>query len=114
MTNAQGDGKLVRDRIPEIIREAGGSPESSVLSEEAYRPALRAKLAEEVEELLGATSLERVEEELADAVEVLMALATLDGIGWGAVEARRLSKRAERGGFDGRVWLARRPDGKWG
>ncbi|HET9059947.1 MAG TPA: nucleoside triphosphate pyrophosphohydrolase [Acidimicrobiales bacterium] len=111
MTDRQGDGKLVRDLIPEVIRAAGGNPEASVLSEEAYRRALRAKLVEEVDELLAAGTLEGVEEELADAAEVLMALAALDSIEWGTVEARRVSKRTERGGFDGRVWLARRPDG---
>ncbi len=114
VTDGQGNGKLVRDLIPEVIRAAGGNPRASVLPEEAYRPALRAKLLEEVDELLKAEPAERTEEELADAVEVLMALAALDSIEWGAVEARRVAKRTERGGFEGRVWLARGPDGTWG
>lgn len=58
MTAGQGNGKLVRDLIPEVVRAAGGSPEASVLPEEAYRPALRAKLLEEVDELLKAESAE--------------------------------------------------------
>ena len=58
MTAGQGNGKLVRDLIPEVVRAAGGSPEASVLPEEAYRPALRAKFLEEVDELLKADSAE--------------------------------------------------------
>lgn len=44
----------MRDGIPQIIRDQGGDPVTKVLSESDYRPALRAKLQEEVDELLAA------------------------------------------------------------
>src|SRR5262245_63287046 len=40
-------GKLVRDRIPEIIRSEGGSARTRALGDEAYRAALLDKLLEE-------------------------------------------------------------------
>ncbi|TAE56625.1 MAG: hypothetical protein EAZ88_03705 [Oscillatoriales cyanobacterium] len=43
--------KLVRDRIPDIIRESGNECETAVLSDEEYRQALRQKLIEEAAEV---------------------------------------------------------------
>jgi predicted house-cleaning noncanonical NTP pyrophosphatase (MazG superfamily) len=43
-------GKLVRDRIPEIIRADGCIPVTRVLDEPEYRTALLAKLVEEARE----------------------------------------------------------------
>ncbi len=70
--------KLVRDRIPQIIRDGGGQPLVRVADGEEYRALLRAKLVEEVQEFLASDD----PEELADVLEVLHALASdlgLDG-----------------------------------
>ena len=104
MGRPRPNGKLVRDRIPEIIREAGGDPVTVVLSPEEYPSALMAKLTEEVDELLGAQG-DHVAEELADVLEVLTAIAALNGMDWRSVDELRVDKRAARGGFEGRVWL---------
>ena len=45
--------KLVRDRIPEIIRKSGNECEFVILSEAEYRQALRQKLIEEAGEAAG-------------------------------------------------------------
>ncbi|MFE7271919.1 nucleoside triphosphate pyrophosphohydrolase [Streptomyces sp. NPDC057623] len=51
--NRQGEqGKLVRDRIPQIIREGGAEPVTYVAGPEDYRSRLRDKLREEVAEFL--------------------------------------------------------------
>jgi len=97
------NGKLIRDRIPEIIREAGGDPRTRTLDDEAFREALCAKLAEETNEFLEA----RTAEELADVLEVVYALAEQAGLTPDALEAIRLEKRAARGGFDRRLFLER-------
>ena len=94
-------GKLVRDRIPEIIRDQGGSPRTRRLDDTAYREALCSKLDEETREFLS----ERAPEELADILEVVYALAVDAGLTKDALEAIRLKKRAERGGFDRRLFL---------
>lgn len=98
-------GKLVRDRIPELIRESGRTPHVVTLSTSAYRSALLDKLHEEAAELSAAQTTESVLEEAADVLEVIAAIAvehgaTLDTIG----EAAR-TKREKRGGFAMRLWL---------
>jgi predicted house-cleaning noncanonical NTP pyrophosphatase (MazG superfamily) len=104
MIQQQRSGKLVRDRIPDIIRANGGDSHTTVLDDREYTLALQAKVHEEIEELLASPADKRTEE-LADIVEVLYALAEHYGLDWDAVEIVRLRKKHERGGFEGRVWL---------
>ncbi|MFI6295907.1 nucleoside triphosphate pyrophosphohydrolase [Nonomuraea sp. NPDC050790] len=98
-------GKLVRDNIPEIIRRGGGEPDVRVLGVAEYRGALLAKLFEEATELREAPA-DEVAGEIADVYEVLRAIAAVDGLEWDAVEKVADGKRAERGGFRDRLYLA--------
>lgn len=93
--------KLVRDRIPEIIVSAGKTCTTRTLSDAEYLAALDAKLAEELAEYLADGSME----ELADLLEVMMAVATARGHDFTEVEALRHKKAEERGGFGKRIWL---------
>ncbi|WP_079126065.1 nucleoside triphosphate pyrophosphohydrolase [Streptomyces sp. ERV7] len=95
-------GKLVRDRIPEIIRSGGAQPETYTACPEEYRQRLRAKLQEEVAEFLAAEE-PKMPEELADVLEVVRALASDLGLPPERLEAIRAQKAAERGGFGGRI-----------
>ncbi|WP_031168045.1 nucleoside triphosphate pyrophosphohydrolase [Streptosporangium roseum] len=97
-------GKLVRDRIPEIIRAHGTEPVVTVLGEADYREALLEKLFEESAELRGAAVTE-VAEEIADVLEVLRAIAKVHGHEWADIEKVAEAKRAERGAFLERVYL---------
>jgi predicted house-cleaning noncanonical NTP pyrophosphatase (MazG superfamily) len=97
-------GKLVRDRIPEIIRSTGRTPEVQVLQGDELVAALMSKLEEETAELRTAQRAERVEE-LADILEVVHALAGRFGIDVAGLQRAADAKRAERGGFDGGIWL---------
>ncbi|WP_207400825.1 nucleoside triphosphate pyrophosphohydrolase [Actinomadura roseirufa] len=97
-------GKLVRDRIPEIIEASGRRATVRVLTEAELIPALMAKLAEETEELRRAEPDHRLEE-LADIHEVLAALTEALGISDEQVQEAAAHKRAERGGFSHRLWL---------
>ncbi|MEO3945304.1 nucleoside triphosphate pyrophosphohydrolase [Gorillibacterium sp. CAU 1737] len=63
--------KLVRDGIPEIIRESGRVCRTRVLEEAEYRDQLNAKLREEGEEYFAAESRDEAWEELADMLEVI-------------------------------------------
>lgn len=91
--------KLVRDKIPEIIRADGREPRISILGQDKIEGALEAKLIEEVEEFLNAQGNDEKILELADIYEVLRALAQQNG----ATDAELLqvaeTKRTERGGF---------------
>jgi predicted house-cleaning noncanonical NTP pyrophosphatase (MazG superfamily)/8-oxo-dGTP pyrophosphatase MutT (NUDIX family) len=93
--------KLVRDRIPEIIESAGGSPRTRIAQDGEYLAFLRAKLYEEAGEYVSG----RDPAELADLLEVVRALAAAHGIGPAELERMRAAKAAERGGFTGRIVL---------
>lgn len=97
-------GKLVRDRIPEIIETDGRVPLCRTLNEEEYGAALLAKLREEVTELAGAEPADRLAE-AADVYEVLLALMAHAGHSPEDLVRAAERKRVERGGFSGRVWL---------
>lgn len=64
-------GKLVRDRIPEIMRAAGLSPQFRTLEQDERLSWLIAKLHEETHELAAEPNLE----ECADVLEVILAIA---------------------------------------
>ncbi|MER5582233.1 nucleoside triphosphate pyrophosphohydrolase [Streptomyces asoensis] len=101
-------GKLVRDRIPEIIREHGAEPVTYTADAEEYRNRLRDKLVEEVAEFLEADD-STAPEELADVLEVVHALASVLGVDVGQLEKIRENKASERGGFAERiVWTGNR------
>ncbi|NED01075.1 nucleoside triphosphate pyrophosphohydrolase [Streptomyces sp. SID6648] len=94
--------KLVRDRVPEIIRAAAIKPIIYIAGPEEYRSRLRDKLGEEVAEFLSADDAAAVEE-LADVLEVVYALAEDLGVDSTELEEVRRSKARERGGFANRV-----------
>ncbi|MBI1759042.1 MAG: nucleoside triphosphate pyrophosphohydrolase [Actinobacteria bacterium] len=91
--------KLVRDKIPQIIRDTGVEPVTRVADAGEYRSLLRAKLVEEVDEFLAADD----PGELADVLEVLLALASDLGVDRDQLEKLRAAKAFERGGFGDRI-----------
>lgn len=93
--------KLVRDRIPEIIQGSGKACSTRILTQDEYVAALDAKLQEELNEYQADKSME----ELADLLEVMMAVAEARGHTFAEVEAIRQQKAAKRGGFRERIWL---------
>ncbi len=96
--------KLIRDRLPEIMRAQGLGVFDRRLDDAAYVASLKAKLAEEAAEAASAATRAELVEELADVAEVLVALRTAAGIDASEVEQARLAKRTERGGFDERIY----------
>jgi predicted house-cleaning noncanonical NTP pyrophosphatase (MazG superfamily) len=100
-------GKLVRDKIPQIIRSKGLEPVIYMASSEEYGTRLRDKLREEVEEFIAS---DNDPEELADVLEVLCALAERAGTDRAQLEKLRMAKAEERGGFADRViWSGNQP-----
>lgn len=96
--------KLVRDRIPEIIRQSGNQCEVVTMSEADLTQALREKLLEEAGEV-AAASPENLVSELADLQEVIDSLLAVYAIDREAVLTEQKRKRVERGGFDQRLRL---------
>ena len=98
--------KLVRDRIPEIIRQSGINCEIAVLSDAEYRIALRLKLIEEATEVAEANENELVTE-LADLYEVIDALMASYGISGDRILNAQAKRRETRGGFTEKIMLLR-------
>ena len=93
--------KLVRDKIPQIIEAGGNTCTTQILSQESYLKMLDEKLTEELNEYLESKS----PEELADLLEVMMAVAKARGYAWQEIENIRLAKLEKRGGFEKRILL---------
>ena len=98
------NGKLVRDEIPAIIRNSGTEPEFFHLEPADIAQALRLKLLEEAHELAEAQASE-VLDELADVLEVLLAISDCEAVTWDEVVEHASKKRQARGGFRNGVWL---------
>ena len=98
--------KLIRDRIPEIIRRNGHVCELEIMSAEEYGQALREKLIEEAMEAASASGYDLLTE-LADLYEVMNALMKINHIDFAQVRTIQEQRRAERGGFEQRIRLLR-------
>lgn len=96
--------KLVRDGIPQIIRESGAEPHVRVLPPDDFITAAIDKIVEEAVELKSAQGDDRLHE-LADLWEVLSSVAIAMGWTMSDVEAAADVKRSTRGGFEERIWL---------
>lgn len=96
--------KLVRDKVPQLIRESGRVWATATMEWQDYIGALGAKLVEEAQEAAGQTG-DALIGELADLYEVIDSLLAAHGISAETVLEAQRQKRAERGGFGGRICL---------
>jgi len=93
--------KLVRDKIPEIIKNKGAVPIAHIADDEEYWQKLKEKLQEEVDEFLKDSN----EEELADILEVIYAICDFKNFDKEKLELLRKKKTEERGGFKDKIIL---------
>lgn len=103
-TEKEFHNKLVRDKIPQIIEEAGHEYEIRILSEEEFKEKVREKLVEEAKELLNAENDELVNE-LADVLQLIESIAEIEGIEIKDVVEKRKKKEEKRGSFRKRIFL---------
>ncbi len=96
MTN----GKLIRDKIPEIIIADGKKPITRILEDSEYLEELDKKLNEEVAEYQADKSVE----EMADILEVLFAICQARGHSVEELMEVRDTKREKRGGFERKIF----------
>jgi predicted house-cleaning noncanonical NTP pyrophosphatase (MazG superfamily) len=94
--------KLVRGKIPEIIRADGHEAITHIVPESEQLPVVLDKNSEEAEEVresggdLG---------ELADNLATLKAVARAKGYTWEQVEQAEIEKAESRGGFEEWIFL---------
>lgn len=93
-------GKLVRDKIPQIIEAAGKTPITRILSHQEYLEELDKKLNEEIAEYQADKSIE----EMADVLEVLLAICQARGHSVEELMKVREEKREARGGFEQKIF----------
>jgi predicted house-cleaning noncanonical NTP pyrophosphatase (MazG superfamily) len=91
--------KLVRDRVPDLIRRGGESVTTVELRGDALIAALRRKLVEEAYEALDAPSGGELIGELADVLEVIRAISQHLHVTPAELHAERVEKYKKRGGF---------------
>ncbi|WP_048168896.1 nucleoside triphosphate pyrophosphohydrolase [Methanosarcina sp. 2.H.A.1B.4] len=100
-SSAENRPKAVRDRIPEIIRNSGRECAAKELSDPEFLVELGRKLGEELAEYLESKELE----ELVDLLEIIYRIAELQGSSKESLEALRLQKKLETGGFEKNLLL---------
>jgi predicted house-cleaning noncanonical NTP pyrophosphatase (MazG superfamily) len=96
--------KLIRDRIPEIIRADGRECGLEIMEEDEYKQALLQKVVEEAQEVLDAP-LDKLIMELADLYEVIDTVMVAYDIDKQNVIDLQAKRREERGGFSDRLRL---------
>ena len=97
--------KLVRDNIPNIIKENGEEPIYHILNDEEYWNALLKKDTEELEEVKEAESKDEILKELGDKLELIRAMAEYLGFTLEDVIKQADKKRQTNGGFQKRLFL---------
>lgn len=93
--------KLVRDNIPDIIKNNHQSAVTEILSEGDYKVCLENKLREETQEYLESGEAA----ELADILEVVEALGKLQKLSLDDLMTIKREKQMKNGAFDKRIFL---------
>ena len=101
--------KLVRDKIPEIIKNKNQTCEIKIIQNDSeYLSALHEKLLEEVNEFIEASvknDRSQEVEEMADILEVIEAIYALKKYDAELIQEKKQKKKLERGGFKKRIVL---------
>lgn len=93
--------KLIRDKIPEIIKATGKSVVIEFLDNDRFKEYLKMKLEEELKEYQESDNVE----ELADLIEVIYALLDTKNISREEFEKIRTDKIEKRGRFKNQLLL---------
>jgi predicted house-cleaning noncanonical NTP pyrophosphatase (MazG superfamily) len=93
--------KLIRDKVPEIIKKTGKICHTIKLSDKGFKDALIEKLKEEVKEFEKEKNIEK----LADIIEVIYSITDSFDFDSKEVYNVREQKRLKNGGFKNKVFL---------
>jgi len=103
--------KLVRDNIPQIIKDKTGTePEVKILeNDEEFLKYLLKKLVEEAKELEQSTEVGNTEEELADVLEIIETILKLKNWTMADIAKIQTEKRTNNGGFEKKILMLKKP-----
>lgn len=93
--------KLVRDRIPEIIKNDGNEPVTRIMEKDEYKQSLFKKLFEEINEFTEDESIE----ELCDVLEVIDALKKVLCYSDEEISKIKDKKQSTNGAFNDMIFL---------
>lgn len=93
--------KLVRDKIPDIIKTQGETPIIKILNDKEYIEELNKKLIEETNEYQQTKEIE----ELADILEVIYSISEARGYSQNDLLEIYQQKHEKRGGFSKKIFL---------
>jgi predicted house-cleaning noncanonical NTP pyrophosphatase (MazG superfamily) len=93
--------KLVRDKIPEIIKRKGDTAKIHIADDEEFWAKLKEKLQEEADEFIKNPTME----EIADILEVIDAICEFKNFDRKELEEIKKKKNLERGGFKEKIIL---------
>jgi len=97
--------KLIRDKIPEIIKSKGETFRIHTAEDQEYKEKLGEKLLEEVKEFLESDSPRNEVEEIVDILEIIDAICKFSGFDKKEIEEIKKEKFEKRGGFEKRIIL---------
>lgn len=97
--------KLIRDKLPEIMRKYDAKVFERVMEKDEYITKLKDKLFEEVQEVNEASSKKDICEELGDLLEVIKSVARINDIEFEDVLQAAEDKKVQKGGFEKRIYV---------
>jgi len=99
--------KLVRNKIPEIIKKNWEECEFFIASKEEYISFLLEKVVEEAKEILNSSNDEELKIEIADLYEVIDTILKEKNINISEIKEKQEEKRRLRGWFDEKIILTK-------
>ena len=98
--------KLVRDKIPEIIKADNAVPKIKILNQEEFLSELFNKLQEEAEECKKTQGdKDEIIKEIGDIYEVVDAIIREFALDPNQIREVKAERRDKRGGFEKRIFL---------
>ncbi len=98
--------KLVRDKIPEIIKTNNEIAKIRILDEEEYKIEIKKKLIEEANELNNMKDDDgKFKNEIADVYEVIDTIIDIYNLDRRKIMKFKKEKKEKRGGFKKRIFL---------
>ena len=99
--------KLIRDRIPEIIKKDGWIPKTRLLNNREFLKELKKKILEEARELNKGQKEKDLINELVDIQEIIDAILIEKKIKFKEFRKIQSQKRKKRGGFEKKLFLVK-------